>query len=106
MVIERWSDPIGVVWVDHVNVVREVLKGKVHTEFGFLQGGNQHLASLKDILQFCAAVVNAIAIELHVRSCSLQRQVLMRWCSSWQEGELRWRVTAGRGSLLTKESSE
>ena len=50
----------------------ELLEGGVHAEFGLLHTCDQHLVTAKEVLQFCVAVLNAIAAEISL----LQRQVL------------------------------
>ena len=45
-------------------IVCELFEGRVHAEFGLLHTGDQHLMTVKEVLQFCVAVQDAVAIEL------------------------------------------
>ena len=45
-------------------VIAELLDGGVRSEFGLLYAGDQHMVAVKEVLQFCVAVLYAIAIEL------------------------------------------
>ena len=47
----------------------ELLEGGVHAEFGLLHTGHQHLVTVKEVLQFCVIVLNAIAVELQKPAC-------------------------------------
>ena len=42
----------------------ELLESGVHSEFGLLQTSDQHLVTMKEVLQFFVAVLNPIAVEL------------------------------------------
>ena len=71
----------------------ELLVGGVHTEFGLLNTGDQHMVMLKQVLQFCVAVLNAIAIELQ-KPTSLKGR---SWSSSSRLS--RWAGSNGMGPL-------
>ena len=43
----------------------ELFEGRVHGNFGILLTDDQHLVTVKEVLQFCVAVLYAIAVELH-----------------------------------------
>ena len=42
----------------------ELFEGGVHAEFGLLYTGEKHLVMVKEVLQFCVAVLNTVAIDL------------------------------------------
>ena len=42
----------------------EFLEGGIHAMFGLLHAGDQHLMTVKEVLHFCVAVSDAVAIEL------------------------------------------
>ena len=68
----------------------ELLEGGVHAEFGLLHIGDQLLVTVKEVLHFCVAVLNAIAIDQ---------------CSCGQVNQVRWRGTTGRRSPRTRGSN-
>ena len=43
----------------------EPLEGRVHAEFGLLHTGDQYLVTVKEGLQFCEAVLDAVAIKVN-----------------------------------------
>ena len=70
----------GRVIAPDIGIVCELLEREVHAEFGLLTAGDQHLVAMQEVLQFCVAVEDAIAVELQ-EPTSL-RQVLEQQCSS------------------------
>ena len=71
----------------------ELLEGGVHAEFGLLHTGDQHLVTLKEDLQLCVAVLDAVAIELQKPASFKGR--------SWRDGAHpdRWARSDGEGPL-------
>ena len=45
-------------------IVCELLERGVHAELGLLYTGDQHLVTMQEVLQFCVAVEDAVAVEL------------------------------------------
>ena len=46
------------------DIACELLQGGIQAEFGVLHTGDHHLVMVKEVLQFCVAVLNVIAVEL------------------------------------------
>ena len=45
-------------------IVCELLERGVHSEFGLLHAGDQHLVTMQEVLQLSVAVEDAVAVEL------------------------------------------
>ena len=61
-------------------IVCEIFESRFHIEFGLLHTDDQHLVTVKEVLQYCVVVLNAIAVEL--QEPAPLRQIPLRWCSS------------------------
>ena len=71
-------------------IVRELFKGRVHIEFSLLHSCDQHLVTVKEVLQFSVVVLNAVAIKMQ-EPAPLLRQVPLLSCSSGHGREAQWR---------------
>ena len=65
------------------SVSPELLEGGVRDQFSLLQTGDLHMVFVQEVLQFCVAVTNAVAVELQdvaspeVNTCSTSACVVL-----------------------------
>ena len=64
-------------------VTTELLEGGARDKFSLLQTGDLHMVFVQEVLQFCVAVTNAVAVELQdvasheVNTCSTFTSVIL-----------------------------
>ena len=77
-------------------IVCELFEGRVHAEFGPLHTCRQYPVTVKEVLQFYLAVVNAIAVEL-------QESAPLKGRSCCERARLRRRDGSDREGLMGEE---